>query len=460
MTFRELLSVVTSRWRIVLTSLILVIAATAATTATMPRVYTASAKVYLSSTAPADVSKTQTGSSTYVVTQQDLNTYAEVLTSPSVLDPLREELALAPGAPLDIRGTVSDTTNMLLLTATAQNPRVAAQIANAAGPVLAQVAKKFSPLLAVNGQSVEATAISPAVPPGAPTSPDVQRNLLLGGLVGLAMGIGLSFVRHTLDTRVRGEIEVRALSDRPILGEIPMVKSAKGAVMTLGSDPHGRHAESIRRLRTNLLFVDVTTGGHSFVVTSSVPGEGKTTTTINLAMAMADTGSRVLLMDGDLRRPSVASTMGLEGSVGLTTILLGRAAPSDVVQQWGDSSLYVLPAGQVPPNPSELLGSAPMEALFRTLTRDYDFVLVDSPPLVAVIDAVLLNKLTHGLILVVAADRTRKRDLVSAIKSLATVDVTISGFALNMVSSSSAVSDRYGYYGQNEKATSSRGSRR
>jgi capsular exopolysaccharide synthesis family protein len=275
---------------------------------------------------------------------------------------------------------------------------------------------------------------------------------MLGGLLGLALGIGLALLRHTLDTKVRTEDDIKALSKRPILGDIPMVKSVKDGLLSLESDPHGRHAESIRRLRTNILFVDVTTAGHSFVVTSSVPGEGKTTTTINLALAMADAGSKVLLIDGDLRNPSVARTMGLDGSFGLTTLLLGMADPEDVIQRWRQSTLHVLPAGPVPPNPSELLGSEPMEILFGKLAHDYDFILVDSPPVVPVIDAVLINKLTHGLIMVVGADRTRKRDLASAVQSLETVDVPVAGFALNMAPASSSTAHRYGYYGYNSDA--------
>ena len=178
-----------------------------------------------------------------------------------------------------------------------------------------------------------------------------------------------------------------------------MDRDTKSKPLTIVTDPHGMHAESIRRLRTNLLFVDVTTGKHSFVVTSAMPGEGKTTTVVNLAMALADTGARVLLVDGDLRNPSVARSMGLEGGVGLTTILIGAATVDDVVQQWRDTSLYVLPAGQVPPNPSEILGSEPMETLFDHLTKEFDYVLVDSPPVLPVIDAVVINKLVGGLAL-------------------------------------------------------------
>ena len=122
--------------------------------------------------------------------------------------------------------------------------------------------------------------------PSAPLSPDPARNIALGALAGLAIGIGIALLRQALDTRVRGVEDITAISPRPILGDIPLEKGRKDDPLGVESEPHGQYAESIRRLRTNLLFVDVTTGGHTFVVTSSVPGEGKTTTTINLALAI------------------------------------------------------------------------------------------------------------------------------------------------------------------------------
>jgi succinoglycan biosynthesis transport protein ExoP len=276
----------------------------------------------------------------------------------------------------------------------------------------------------------------------------------------LAIGVGVAFGRHALDTKVRSESDIKALSDRPMLSSIPLDKNTKGKPLTLVTDPHSMHAEAIRRLRTNLLFVDVTTGKHSFVITSAMPGEGKTSTVINLAMALADTGARVLLVDGDLRNPTIAKTMGLEGGVGLTTILIGAATVDDVVQQWRDSSLFVLPAGQIPPNPSEILGSEPMETLFDHLTKEFDFVLVDSPPVLPVIDAIVINKLVGGLLFVVAADRTRKRDLQSALKALSTVDARAAGFALNMVAAGATDPYRYGYYRYDEAKETTRSGRR
>jgi capsular exopolysaccharide synthesis family protein len=456
--FRDFLTVLRTRWRTVAACALLLLGATAAYTLTLTPTYTATARVYFSATG-GESAKTQSGG-TYVITTQDLGTYIEVLHSPALLDPLRQSLGLPPNAPLNLSASAPPTASVLDITAVDTSAEGAARTANAVGPELARVALKFSPLLATTGQTVEATTINPAVPPSSPTSPDVRRNLALGLLAGLAIGVGVAFGRHALDTKVRSEADVKALSDRPMLSSIPLDKNTKGKPLSLVTDPHGVHAEAIRRLRTNLLFIDVTTGKHSFVVTSAMPGEGKTMTVINLAMALADTGARVLLVDGDLRNPSVAKTMGLEGGVGLTTILLGAATVDDVVQQWRDSSLFVLPAGQIPPNPSEILGSEPMETLFDHLTKEFDYVLVDSPPVLPVIDAVVINKLVGGLLFIVAADRTRKRDLQSAIKALTTVDASAAGFALNMVAGGATDPYRYGYYRYEQTKETTRTGRR
>jgi capsular exopolysaccharide synthesis family protein len=457
-SLRDFLLVLRARWRVIVAGTLLVVAATAAVTLTTTPMYTAHARFYL---AAKDTSKDPENRGTYVVTTADLNTYVAVLSSPAVTDPLRERLGLPPGTPIDVSASVAEEASILDVTARSSDPQRAADIANAVGPQLADVADEFSVLLQATGNEVRATTISPATTPAAPTSPDVTRNLLLGVLAGLCLGTGLAFVRHTLDTKVRSDADIKALSSNPLLAGLPHERaSVKGKGIAVEHDPHSGYAEAIRRLRTNLLFVDVTTGTHSFVITSAVPGEGKTTTAVNLALAMAKAGGRVLLVDADLRNPSVAKTMGLEESVGLTTVLLGNAAVDDVVQQWRDTDLFVLAAGQIPPNPSELLGSEPMQALFSKLGHEFDFVLVDSPPVVPVIDAVLIDKLTGGMLMVVASNRTRKRDLSSALRSLETAGAEVSGFALNFVPANSSDAGRYGYYRYEEPGTTKKKSRR
>ena len=433
MQFRDFLDILLKRWKTLLASLVLVLGATTWVTLNMTPVYQATTRVFLSTT-----------SGGYVITQQDLNTYVELLQSPVVLDPLRETLELAPGTQFGVSGAVSEETNVLSITATAATAQLAADIANTAGPELAAVGGDFSPLLASAGQRVESTAIQPAGVPGSPKSPNLQQNIALGTLAGLALGIGLALLVQALDTRVRTEVDLRAISDRPNLATLRRLKDPERQPLVVESDPHSVAAEEYRKLRTNLQFVDVTTGGkHSFVVTSAMPNDGKSLTAVNLARAMASSGMKVLLVDADLRHPSVARILGLEGSVGLTTILLGRASLNDVAQQWGETSLYVLPAGEKPPNPSELLGSTAMEVLFNEFLRVFDFVIVDSPPVLPVIDPVLLNRLVGGMLLVASVNRTKKKDLAHALKNLKTVDIEPAGFALNMV----AGGDGYGKYG-------------
>jgi succinoglycan biosynthesis transport protein ExoP len=182
----------------------------------------------------------------------------------------------------------------------------------------------------------------------------------------------------------------------------------------------------------------------SIVVSSSIPAEGKTTIAINLAVSLADTGARIILVDADLRRPSIAEYVGIEGQVGLTTVLIGRADLKDVVQPFGTSSLDLLPAGQVPPNPSELLGSAAMASLLERLSASYDMVLLDSAPLLPVTDAVVLSRLAGGALLVVGADRTHRPQLQQSLDSLETAGVHLFGLVMNKIARREAAAYAYG----------------
>ncbi|MDF2576452.1 MAG: chromosome partitioning protein, partial [Agromyces sp.] len=188
-----------------------------------------------------------------------------------------------------------------------------------------------------------------------------------------------------------------------------------------------------------------TDGRSSYVITSSVPSEGKSTTTINLAIALADAGKRVALLDTDLRKPKVAEYLGIEGGAGLTDVLIGRARLSDVMLPWGNRSLYVLPAGKIPPNPSELLGSKSMRQLLEALERDVDIVLCDAPPLLPVTDAAILANATSGAILVVSAGHTNRHQLSGAVDALNTAGAHIAGVAMTMVPTRGPDSYAYGY---------------
>ncbi|WP_134772036.1 polysaccharide biosynthesis tyrosine autokinase [Ornithinimicrobium flavum] len=439
MTISDFLSALQQRWRIIVATLLIVVSTTAIVTMQTPLVYQSSTRVYL-------LASGEGGSgNAYNMPGSEKETLVQVASSPVVLDAVREQLGLPAGTPIDVSASTSGDTNLMDVTARSDTPQGAQQIATAVPQELAAVARNFAPSLAISGQTVEAQVIAPAGTPGSPVEPDIVTNLLLGALAGLLLGIAFAVLRHNVDNRVRTQRDIASLSDRPLLASIPVTdKSEAGHELYVESDPFGAQAEAVRQLRTNMLFVDVTTGGHSFLLTSSLPGEGKTTTTVNLGLSLADSGLKVLVIDADLRHPTVAKTLGLESAVGLTTVLVGAAEPDDVIQQWAGTNLHILAAGEVPPNPSELLGSGAMRTLFHQLTEQFDFILVDTPPVLPVTDALVVSRLTSGSIMVVASGTTRKRHLAEAMRVLGTADVELGGFVLTKAP---AAPTAYYYYG-------------
>jgi capsular exopolysaccharide synthesis family protein len=251
-------------------------------------------------------------------------------------------------------------------------------------------------------------------------------------------------LRTVLDTRIRTPRDVEQVTDAPIIGAIAFDAKAKDRPLIVHADPLSPRSESFRALRTNLQFLDMD-GRSSFVVTSSLPGEGKSTTAVNLAVALADAGKKVALLDCDLRRPKVAAYCGIEGGVGLTDVLIGRARLGDVMLPWGGRTMYILPAGKVPPNPSELLGSKQMRTLLEVLERDFDVVLCDSPPLLPVTDAAILAKATSGALVTVAAGQTNRHHLEASTDALATVGAKVAGIVLTRVPTRGPDSYAYAY---------------
>jgi capsular exopolysaccharide synthesis family protein len=225
--------------------------------------------------------------------------------------------------------------------------------------------------------------------------------------------------------------------------------SIKKPLLTQAS-PQGPRAESYRQLRTNLSFTNVSGIAKTVLVTSSLPGEGKTTTATNLAISLAQAGRTVCLIDADLRRPMVSEYLGLDRTVGLTTTLVGEADVNAVLQPWGEDNLYVLTSGGVPPNPSELLGSEAMKDLLDRLELAFDMVIVDTPPLLPVTDAAVLSQHVGGVVLVVGAQKLRSQDLVRSLKSLEMVEANLLGVVLNQLPTKGPDAYAYSYYGHQE----------
>lgn len=449
MELRDYLRVLRKRWVLVVAFTLAGVAAAAVASLLITPKYQASTLSFVSVQNGGTVQEFAQGT-TYA--QNIIKSFTDAITSPRVLDSVVNDADLgldetAAALAQDVSASAALNTVNMTINVTRADPVEAANIANAVTASFREQASILTEPSTGESSPVVVTILTPAEVPNAPVVPNTRLNLILGLVLGLVLGLAVAILIEVLDTRIRGENHVRQLTPAPILGGIAFDKLAPKRPLIVQNEPHSPRAEAFRSLRTNLQFLDVESGPRSFVVTSSVPAEGKSTTSANLAIAMAQSGARVLLIDGDLRSPSVATLFGVEGAVGLSDVLIGRARLSDVIQVWGIKNLSLLPAGATPPNPSELLGSQAMVALLRHVEKDYDVVLIDAPPLLPVTDSALLSKHVRGALVVVAAGRTHRGQLNGSLESLLNVGAHVAGVILTMLPTRGPDAYRYGRYG-------------
>ena len=305
--------------------------------------------------------------------------------------------------------------------------------------------------------------------PTSPIKPNVPRNLELGLLLGLACGIGLVFVLESMDTSIRNTEELSAISSLPALGIIPLQLSSNGylrkGLKTVSAEietsesptlvtyarPQSEAAEAYRALRTSILLSSFSAPPKVILVTSAMPQEGKTTISANSALVLAQRGSRVLLVDADLRRPSVGKLFGMRPRGGLSTLITGSDKAEDVLLPCPEvPNLWILPAGPIPPQPAELLSSTVMKDLILQWRAVFDHVIIDTPPCLSVTDAVLLSPEADTIILVARSGQTTKAALRRACDVLLQVNAKVMGIVLNALSrhSGEGYYYQYGYGGR------------
>lgn len=382
--------------------------------------------------------------------RQIVNSYVTVVNTSVVLDPVVDKLGLdMTGAELSSNISANTPTDSALIdiTATRSSPEQAALIANEVGESFKRVVQTQLEPESQGASPVNLTTTQSALVPQSPVSPKILINLVLGVIVGLAAGIGIAILRTVLDRRIHTVEEIVKITEKPLLGEIIDDPEVEKNRLIVSSQPHSPRAESFRALRTNLQFLDVGEQKRVFVVSSSKPSEGKSTTSLNLSATLSQTGSSVVIVEGDLRLPTFSKYLGIEGGAGLTDVLIGRAELIDVLQRWGRDPLYVLPAGRIPPNPSELLGSTEMNETIKTLQEQFDYVIIDAPPVLAVTDAVLLEKLATGLLMVVATGSTTKLELENSLQVLDVAGSNVLGVVATMIPAKKQGRYSYGQYG-------------
>ena len=275
-----------------------------------------------------------------------------------------------------------------------------------------------------------------------PISPKIPQNIALFFMLGLLASIGIAMVLEALDDRIHSSETLERLSGRPVLAQVPMVTNDCPQLLgTIGA--HSTVLEAIRLLRGNLTFANMDSSLRVLAVSSTRPGEGKSTTAINLAIAMAMDGKRVIIVDCDLRRPSLHTYFGLSREVGITNVATGQVPLDRAIQQTLIDGVSLLATGPLPPNPPEVLNALGTRAVIRTLAEQYDMVIIDTPPTSYLSDVPVISTMVDGLLLVVTADETHRGQIQMALRALDHVEAPLLGFVYNKVSSTHT---RYGYY--------------
>ena len=378
--------------------------------------------------------------------QTVVTSYVDIATTAIVLDRVAQELnGAVPRENMHKLFTVQspEGSSLLKITAEHSNSDTAAQLVNTAGEVIVDVVENDIEVATAGSSPVQVRLIDPGVVPAEPTSPNLALNSALGLLVGLALGIALAILRGSLDTRIHSVADVEEVTSVPVVGRIGHDDNIAQRPLIVHDDPRSPRAEAFRTTRTNLQFFATNDDARVFVVSSASPGEGKTHVVANLAVVLAESGARVALVEADLRRPRLANVMGIEGAVGLSDVLIDRAPLEDVLQQWGPDNLTVLPAGQIPPNPSELLGSPAMREVLHELKETADYILIDAPPVLPVTDAAILSTYASGSLLISSIGQTKQQDLEQAIESLDNVGGKVLGVIVNKVPMRGSGSSRY-----------------
>ena len=402
-----------------------------------PAEYTATLRMYVSAQSADTAQSAFQGAQ---LSQQRVTSYVELVSSTRVSEDVIQQLRL-PTTPEQLAKTITASSKLdsviIDVAVTGQSPQAVTDVANAVGQVFPRLVDELErPSSPTGTPPVVVRVVQPAATPTSPSSTGLPVALVLGLLCGLAAGIASAFGRNSLDTSIKSPDQLREFSKAPSLGAIAYDPAVPRRPLTIQEDPQSPRSEAFRQVRTNLQFLDVDTPHKVIAITSSMPSEGKTTTLANLAIALSSAGQSVLTIEADLRRPKLADVLGIERSIGLTSVLAGRMTLDGAIQHWPGGSFDVLTSGPLPPNPSELLASQHMATLLVNLRNRYDIVLLDTPPLLPVSDAAAVSPATDGAVLVCRYKTTKRDELCSAAAALEAVSTPLLGAIFTMVPSS------------------------
>lgn len=450
MNLQDFVKLLRARWvTLCVTVVVSVLGAIAVTLLTTP-LYQASTRLFVSTTAGSSVSDIYQGNR---FSQERVTSYAELLMGETLAQRTIDKLNLAMTATelqKQVKASAKPDTVLINVDVRDPSPVRARDIANTlSDEFVVMVGELETPL---NGASPDARVVveQRASISDHPVVPEKALNMGIGLALGVLLGIGLAVVRDLLDNTVKERETLEEISGTGVVGSIPLDKERrKQAAISFDTD-NSSIAEAFRKLRTNLQFLAVDNPPRVIVVTSSTPGEGKSTTAINIALALAEAEHNVVLVDGDMRRPMLHKYLDLVAPVGFSTVLSGQATLGEALQKTRYPGLTVLTAGTVPPNPSELLGSMAAKRLLAEMREQFDYVIVDSSPLLAVTDAAILAANSDGVLVMARFGQTKRDQLSHAIGNLEDVGASVLGavFTMTPTRGGAAYSYTYSYYGE------------
>ena len=355
--------------------------------------------------------------------QRLMNTYPAIITSGPMIAQLQERLSISDHPEINVEFPAES--ELMQIVVEDDQPAMLAEVANTLAEILIAENKKSRA-----GRNFSISLIDPAVPPRAPSGPGAKSYVAIATLLGLIGGTGLAFLFENLDTKLYSKQQIASATQLPILVQIPHIRK-RGSVL----NGNLAKAEAFRRLRTNIYASAPAGSLQTLLVTSAEPKAGKSTTVANLAFALAQSGSKVAVVDTDLRRPNQHKIFDLPNEVGLSSILENEKTLDEAIQDTNIPGVRVLTSGPLPSNPTELLGSSEMVAVTNKLTQQFDLVLLDTPALLPVVDAAVLAPIADGVLLVVSHEETRQENVEAVCQQLTISKAKAIGVVVNKAGS-------------------------
>lgn len=445
---QDFLKLIRARWITVCLTIVVVVLGALIITVTTTPLYRASTRLFVSTAAGNSLTDIYQGNR---LSQERVLSYTQLLMGKTLAERTVKKLGLnVPPETLQaaVTATAKPDTVLIDVSVLDKSPGQASAIANALSDEFVNMVRDLETPVGGTVPDARIVVEQHASTPTAPVIPNTTRNLSLGLIIGVLGGIGLAFLRELLDNTVKDHKVLEEITGVGVVGDIPLDKERRKTAAISFRDSNSGIAEAFRKLRTNLNFLAVDNPPRVIVVTSSVPEEGKSTTAINIALALAEADHNVVLVDGDMRRPMVHKYLDLVGTVGLSTVLSGAVPLTEAVQESKFAGLSVLTAGVKPPNPSELLGSHVSQKILAELASLFDYVIVDSSPLLAVTDAAILAANSDGAIVMARFGQTKRQQLKDAVGALTDVDANLLGAVFTMIPARvGSYSYSYSYYG-------------